>query len=216
MSRSVLSLIVLFLCVGLARAAEPMPRIVFLGDSLTAGYGVDPDSAYSALLKTRLAEADLHYEIVNACVSGDTTAGGLRRLKWIMRKPADVLVICLGGNDGLRGLDLEASRGNLEAIIDAARKANPHIRILLAGMQIHPNMGAEYVEAFQAMYPAIAKAKAVPLLPFILEGVAGDPDLNIADGIHPNEAGHRIMADTVWAALKPLLLDGETAPEDTE
>lgn len=214
MSRLFLSLLILAGCLSLTQAADPpRPRIVFLGDSLTAGYGVDPDAAYSAHLQARLDAAGWDYEVVNAGVSGDTTAGGLRRLKWIMRRPVDVLVICLGGNDALRGLDLTVSRANLEAIIDGAREANPKIRILLAGMEIHPNMGLDYMADFKAMYPAIATAKDVPLLPFILKDVAGNPELNIADGIHPNEAGHQIIATTVWAALEPLIKPAEPETE---
>lgn len=206
MSRLLLSSLLLLLAAGL-HAAEPAAkqRIVFLGDSLTAGYGVNPQVAYTALIQERIDAADLPYEVVNAGVSGDTTAGGLRRLGWLLKRPADILVICLGGNDGLRGLDLKASRANLEAIIDKARAKNPDVRILLAGMQIHPNMGEPYVTNFKDMYPAVAESKDVALLPFILKDVAGLPDKNIADGIHPNEDGHRIMSATVWEALKPLL-----------
>lgn len=190
-----------------AKSSTHKPRIVFLGDSITAGYGLKKEQAYPSLIG-KLAEAEsppLQLAITNAGLSGDTTRGGLRRVAVLMKKPMDLLVIALGGNDGLRGLQPEVSQANLEAIIDLARKTQPKIKILLVGMQMPENMGASYIAAFEKMYPAIAKKKGVELLPFLLEGVAGDSSLNLADQIHPNAQGQVIIADHVYKALQPQL-----------
>jgi acyl-CoA thioesterase-1 len=177
-----------------ALAAE---RIVFLGDSLTAGYGLEPQQAYPALVEQLLDERGRTVQVVNAGVSGDTTAGGLRRADWVLRQPVDVLVIALGANDALRGQPVEAARDNLRGIISKARAAHPRVRIILAGMLAPPNMGSAYQQAFRAIFPELAEAEAVELLPFLLEGVAGEPDLNLADGIHPNAEGQRRIARQV-------------------
>jgi acyl-CoA thioesterase-1 len=177
--------------------------LVVLGDSLTAGLGVAPDEAYPALLEARLRREGFAYRVVNAGVSGDTTAGGRRRLDWVLRARPDLVVVALGANDGLRALPLDALRDNLTAIVTRLRAAGA--RVLLAGMRLPPNYGAEYTEAFGRAFGEVARATSVPLLPFLLEGVAGNPALNQADGIHPNPAGHRIIADTVWRAVRPHL-----------
>jgi acyl-CoA thioesterase-1 len=183
--------------------AEATPRIVFLGDSLTAGLGVAPSEAYPALVQARIRNAGLPHEVVNAGVSGDTSAGGLRRLDWSLKGPVQVLVIALGANDGLRGLAPSDLDANLGTIIERARGRG--ITVLLAGMEAPPNFGATYTHQFRAVYPAVAKRYDVPLLPFLLDGVAGVPSLNQADGIHPNPQGHRIIADLMWGQLEPLL-----------
>lgn len=177
--------------------------IVILGDSLTAGLGVAPDEAYPALLEARLRREGFAYRVVNAGVSGDTTAGGLRRLDWVLRSQPDVVLVALGANDGLRAQPVTALRDNLTAIVTRLRGAGT--RVVLAGMRLPPNYGAAYAGAFAGAFPSVARATSVPLLPFLLEGVAGDPALNQADGIHPNAAGHRAVAETVWRALRPLL-----------
>lgn len=177
--------------------------IVILGDSLTAGLGVAPDEAYPALLEARLRREGFAYRVVNAGVSGDTTAGGLRRLDWVLRSQPDVVLVALGANDGLRAQPVTALRDNLTAIVTRLRGAGT--RVVLAGMRLPPNYGAAYAGAFAGAFPSVARATSVPLLPFLLEGVAGDPVLNQADGIHPNAAGHRAVAETVWRALRPLL-----------
>lgn len=185
--------------------AAGISRIVVLGDSITAGYGLSKEQAYPALLQTKLKETGHPATVANAGVSGDTTAGGLRRVAWALGPGADVLIIALGGNDGLRGLSPDQTAANLAGIITKAREKNPAIRVILAGMQMPSNMGAEYTEAFKNLYPRVAKENNAILLPFLLEGVGGDPQFNQDDQIHPNEAGQKRIAETVWDALQPLL-----------
>jgi acyl-CoA thioesterase I len=188
--------------------ADGPPRIVFLGDSLTAGLGVAPTEAYPAVVQQRVRNAGLPHEVVNAGVSGDTSAGGLRRLDWSLKGRVDVLVVALGANDGLRGLAPRDLDTNLGTIIERARGRG--IAVLLAGMEAPPNLGATYTRQFRAVYPAVAKRYDVPLLPFLLAGVAGMPSLNQTDGIHPNPHGHRIIADLIWGQLEPLLASRHT------
>jgi acyl-CoA thioesterase-1 len=184
------------------------PRIVFLGDSLTAGLGVAPGDAYPALIQRRLRDAGQPYEVVNAGVSGDTSAGGLRRLDWSLKGRVDVLVVALGANDALRGLRPADLERNLGTILERARARR--IAVLLAGMEAPPNFGADYTREFRAVYPALAKRYHVPLVPFLLAGVAGVPRLNQADGIHPNPQGHRLIADLIWRQLEPMLTSRQT------
>ena len=179
--------------------------IVVLGDSIAAGYGVEPSEAFPSLLQERIDQKKLPYEIVNAGVSGDTTASGVRRMPWLLRRKMDVLLIELGGNDGLRGIAPRETQSNLEKIIDLAREKNPEVKIVLAGMQMPQNMGADYTSQFKEVFPAIAKEKKIRLIPFVLEGVGGKADLNQEDRIHPNPAGHRIVADNVWGVLESML-----------
>jgi acyl-CoA thioesterase I len=183
--------------------AGQRPEIVVLGDSLTAGLGLDERSSFPALIQQRLNERNLNYAVVNAGVSGDTSAGGLRRLEWSLQGDPRVLIVALGGNDGLRGLPPDDLKKNLAAIIERARSAG--VEVLLAGMEAPPNNGPEYTARFRRIYRELADEYDVPLIPFLLEGVAGEPALNQADGIHPNPAGARRVADTVWTALEPLL-----------
>ena len=181
-------------------------RIVILGDSITAGYGLERDEAYPALLQKKVDEAGLAYEVVNAGVSGDTTAGGLGRIDWALgQKGAEVLMIALGGNDGLRGISPDQTEKNLTGIIKKARAKHPALKILIAGMRMPDNMGTKYVESFQAIFSKVAEAEKTELLPFLLEGVGGDPKLNQADQIHPNPEGQRKVAEVVWAKLKTML-----------
>ena len=193
----------LWLVAGLG--ATETRTIVFFGDSLTAGYGLDPDEAFPALIQKKLAEAGRPWRVVNAGLSGETTAGGLRRLDWVMRQPIDLFVLELGGNDGLRGIPPEASRANLQAMIDRIRTRFPNAAIVLAGMQVPPNMGPDYSRQFAVMYPELAKKNQATLIPFLLEGVGGEPSLNQPDGIHPNAEGHSKVAQTIWKAIKDLL-----------
>ncbi len=181
------------------------PAIVFLGTSLTAGYGLPESEAYPALIETRLAAAGLDYRVVNAGVSGDTSAGGLRRLDWLLRLPVAVLVLELGANDMLRGQAVDALEANLSAIFERTRSAYPKVRFLVEGMRAAPNLGREYGEAFDAVYPRLAKRFDAALVPFLLEDVVARPDLNQADGIHPTAEGHALIAERVWQALDPLL-----------
>ncbi len=180
--------------------------VLFLGDSLTAGYGLLAEQAFPALVQERIDAAGLDYRVVNAGVSGDTSAGGRRRIDWLLRQPIAVLVLGLGGNDMLRGHGVDALRANLRAIVEKTRAVRPAVRVVLAGMRAAPNLGREYVEAFEAIFPALARETGAALIPFLLEGVAGDPELNQPDGIHPTAAGQRIVADTVWRTLGPILL----------
>jgi acyl-CoA thioesterase I len=180
------------------------PRIVCLGDSLTAGLGLSStDQAYPALLEDRLKHAGLDFEVVNAGVSGDTSAGGLRRLDWSLQGDVRVLIVALGANDGLRGLPPSELRSNLEAIVAAAQKRN--VRVLVLGMEAPPNFGAVYIKEFRAVYAQVAADRDVPLVPFFLEGVAGVGRLNQADGIHPTAEGQQRIADTIWRSLEPLV-----------
>jgi acyl-CoA thioesterase-1 len=188
---------------NVATRASKLPRVVFLGDSLTAGLGVDADQAFPALVGEMLEQESRPVEVVNAGVSGDTTAGGLRRLDWLLRQKPDVVVVGLGGNDGLRGLELSASEENLRAIARKSRDAGASV--LLLGMLIPPNYGPEYTEQFRQIYPRVAKETGATLLPFLLEGVGGDPRLNQPDGIHPTAEGHRAIARNVVTPLRDLV-----------
>lgn len=183
----------------------PVAKVLFVGTSLTAGYGLTPELAFPAVVAT-LAESDgLPLEIVNAGLSGETSAGALRRMDWILRAPADVIVIETGANDGLRGLDPDSTRANLEQIIARIRRAQPRARIVLVQMEAPPNYGSGYVRKFRAMYGEVARGERVALAPFLLEGVAGLPELNQADGIHPNKRGAELVAANVWKTLKPVV-----------
>jgi acyl-CoA thioesterase-1 len=184
-------------------AAPTRPRIVVLGDSLTAGLGIAQEEAYPALLQHRLDKERLNYEIVNAGVSGDTSAGGLSRLDWALDGDVKVLIVALGGNDGLRGLPPEELRRNLAAIVERAQARG--IRVVLCGMEAPPNFGRDYAVAFHRVYPDVAKQYNVALVPFLLDKVAGIESLNQRDGIHPTAQGARIVADNVWAVLRPML-----------
>ena len=200
-----------------ARAAEieqagsPAPRadarrvVLFLGDSLSAGYGLRSDQAFPALIQERIDAESLPFRVVNAGVSGDTTAGGLRRLDWLLRQPVDTLVIQLGGNDMLRGLDVAAMRENLRGIAAKLREAHPDAAIVVAGMQAPANLGARYVREYRASFEELAVEVGGVLIPFLLEGVATRPALNQPDGIHPTVEGHQIVAETVWGVLGQVL-----------
>lgn len=189
-----------------AMGNEPGRKTVFVvGDSIAAGHGVDPEEAFPGLLQQRINEKQLACEVVNAGVSGDTTAGGVRRMPWLLKRKMDVLILELGGNDGLRGLTPKETKSNLEKIIDLAREKNPDVKIILAGMQMPQNMGEKYTREFREVFPAVAREKKTAFIPFLLEGVGGKAELSLPDRIHPNPAGHQIIAGTVWSALEPLL-----------
>jgi acyl-CoA thioesterase I len=190
----------------LLTAAAPTPRnILFLGDSITAGYGLEPAQAYPALIQGKIDAKRWPFKVINAGQSGDTTAGGLSRMDWLLRNHIDVLVLELGGNDGLRGLPAETTRKNLQAIIERSREKYPDVKIILAGMQVPPNMGRDYAKQFNAIFADIAKKNKAALVPFVLEGVGGVPALNLPDGIHPTAKGHEIVAANVWKVLEPIL-----------
>ncbi len=179
--------------------------LLFYGDSLTAGYGIDSDRAFPALIQTRLDSLGWNYESANAGLSGETSAGGLRRINWILRRPVDVFVLELGANDGLRGIAPQSTAKNLQGIIDKVKEKYPQVAIVVVGMQMPPNMGPDYTAAFRDIFPQLAKDNGAALVPFLLEGVALVPELNLPDGNHPTPAGHRIVADNVWRVLEPIL-----------
>ncbi len=179
--------------------------IVFFGDSLTAGYGLSTEEAFPALIQQMVDSLGLNYSVVNAGLSGETTASGKNRLGWVLRQKVDIFVLELGANDGLRGIPLSETRQNLQDIISEVKKGNPDTRIVLAGMQIPPNMGPKYTQEFRTIFPDISEENSAVLIPFLLDGVAGIPSLNLEDGIHPTEEGHKIVAANVWKTLYPLL-----------
>ena len=187
------------------KTASAPKSIVVLGDSIAAGYGVEPLEAYPALLQEKINSAGLNFTVVNAGVSGDTSADGLNRINWLLRRPVDVLVLELGGNDGLRGLPASVTATNLQMIIDRVKEKYPRAKMVIAGMRMPPNMGEAYTTAFRDIFPALAKKNAATLVPFLLEGVGGRPELNQPDHIHPTAAGHRMVAENVWKVLKPVL-----------
>jgi acyl-CoA thioesterase-1 len=186
-------------------SADEPRRVLILGDSLAAAHGLDASEGFPALIQKEIERRNWNFTVVNAGVSGDTSAGGLRRLDWLLRQPVHVLVIELGGNDGLRGIAPESTRTNLQAIIDRTRAKYPESRVVIAGMKMPPNMGADYTARFEQIFPELARANDAALIPFLLEGVGGRPELNFPDRIHPTAEGHRIIATNVWKVLEPLL-----------
>ncbi len=187
-----------------AAPADARPVILFVGTSITAGLGLDPEQAYPALLQQKIDAAGLRYRVLNAGVSGETSAGARQRMSWLLRQPVAVLVVETGANDALRGQDPDATRENIQAILDEARRqASP--KLVLAAMEALPNYGQAYRRRFRAIYPELAKANGATLVPFLLDGVAGDPGLNQPDGIHPTAEGHALVAANVWKSLRPVL-----------
>jgi acyl-CoA thioesterase-1 len=188
-------------------STEPAEKktILFFGNSLTAGWGLEPEEGFTGIIQHRVDSLGLPYQVINGGLSGETTASGLNRLDWFLEDEPHVFVLELGGNDGLRGIAVAETKKNLQQIIRMVQERYPQTEILLAGMQIPPNMGQAYSEEFRAIFPDLAQEGEVTLIPFLLEGVAGDPDLNLPDGIHPSKEGHRIVAETVWQYLEPIL-----------
>jgi acyl-CoA thioesterase I len=186
--------------------AAPAPRVIlFLGDSITAGYGLDPEQAFPALIQEKIDAKSWKFKVVNAGQSGDTSAGGLNRLDWLLKNRVDILILELGANDGLRGLPAETTRKNLQAIIDRTKDKYPEAKVIVAGMKVPPNMGGDYGRKFEAVFVDLAKKNKAVLIPFVLEGVGGSRELNLADGIHPTAKGHEIVAANVWKVLEPVL-----------
>jgi acyl-CoA thioesterase-1 len=186
-------------------AAADRPSVVFLGTSLTAGLGLEPEQAYPALIQRKIDSAGLGYRVVNAGVSGETSAGARRRVDWLLREPVAVLVLETGANDGLRGLPPDSLRANIQAVFDRAKAISPTPKLVLVGMRVPPNYGRAYTDRFRAVYPEVARANGAELVPFLLDGVGGVAGLNQADGIHPTAEGQRVMAETVWRVLEPVL-----------
>lgn len=179
--------------------------ILFFGNSLTAGYGVDPSEAYPALIQDKIDSLNMNYKVINAGVSGETTSDGNSRIAWILKQPVDIFVLELGANDGLRGIPLNETKKNLQSMIDKVKAKYPNVKVILEGMQIPPNMGPAYTSKFREIYPELAKENNIDLVPFLLKGVGGDPKLNQRDGIHPTAEGHKIVAENVWEVLKKEL-----------
>jgi acyl-CoA thioesterase-1 len=186
-------------------APDSLKRIVFFGNSITAGYGLDPSEAFPAVIQGKLDSLQLPYKVVNAGLSGETTAGGKGRIDWLLQQPVDVFVLELGGNDGLRGIPVSETGKNLQEIIDRVKGKYPQAKILLTGMQVPPNMGSKYANEFRVIFKTLADKNNIPLVPFLLEGVGGVPELNQGDGIHPTAKGAVIVAGNVWNELKKLL-----------
>jgi acyl-CoA thioesterase-1 len=190
----------------IAEKTSTKKSIVFFGNSITAAYGLEESQGFPALIQQKLDSLHLPYQTLNAGNSGETTQGGKSRISWVLEKPVDIFMLELGGNDGLRGIDLKTTRQNLQAIMDSVKTHYPDCKIILAGMQIPPNLGKDYTTQFEKIYPELASKNKVTLLPFLLEGVAGKVSLNQADGIHPTAAGQKILASNVWKVLEPLLV----------
>ena len=185
--------------------ADRRPVVLFVGTSLTAGYGLDPDEAFPALVQRKIDASRLVYRVVNAGVSGESSAGARRRIDWLLRQPVSVLVLETGANDGLRGQDPSATRDNVQAILDATRRLTPAPKLVLVAMEALPNYGEPYRRAFRAIYPELARKNGARLVPFLLADVAGEQRLNQADGIHPNAEGEKLVAENIWKVLRPLL-----------
>ncbi len=188
--------------------AVKKPVLMFFGNSITAGYQLDPDEAFPALINDKMDTSGYDYQVINAGLSGETSAGGLSRIDWVLNTVPDVFVLELGANDGLRGLDLAESKINLQGIIDKVKKANPEVHLVIAGMEMPPNLGKTYTDSFRKIFQELASENEAVLIPFILEGVGGIPKYNLPDGIHPTAEGHMIIAKNIWQYLEPVLVKG--------
>jgi acyl-CoA thioesterase I len=180
-------------------------NIVFFGNSLTAGYGLDPSEAFPALIQARIDSLKLPYKVINAGLSGETSSGGKSRIDWILQQPVDVFILELGANDGLRGIPVSETARNLQSIIDQVRQKYPEAKLLLLGMEVPPNMGKKYTSEFRQVFRDLAEKNSLLFVPFLLDGVGGVPELNLADGIHPTAEGHKILAKNVWEVLGEVL-----------
>ncbi len=190
---------------AVAEEADSTRTVLFYGDSLTAGYGIDREQAFPALIQARIDSLGWDFEVFNAGLSGETSAGGLRRIDWILRQKVDVFALELGANDGLRGIDLKDTRSNLQGIVDRVKAKYPDVVLVVVGMQMPPNLGPEYTAEFKGLYSSLAEQNGAALIPFLLAGVGDRPELNLPDGNHPTVAGHKVVAENVWAVLGPLL-----------
>lgn len=194
-----------FLLFAAFTSQDEETTILFFGDSLTAGYGLSKEQAFPALVEKELNEAGHNVKVINAGSSGETSAGGLNRIDWVLKQPIDVFVLELGANDGLRGFPVQDTKKNLQKIIDKVKTKNPDVKIVIAGMMVPPNLGAEYAARFKNIFPELARKNKGLLIPFLLDGVAGDDSLNMPDGIHPNPDGHAIVADNVMSVIKNVI-----------
>jgi len=180
-------------------------HILFFGDSITAGYGLDVEQAFPALVQEKITAENLPFRVTNGGLSGETSSGGLNRIDWLLNQPVDIFILELGGNDGLRGVPLDLTASNLQSILDRVKEKNPEASLVVAGMQIPPNLGPDYTNQFKNLFPTLAENNSATLIPFILDGVAGIESLNLPDGIHPTAEGHSIVAETVWNTLLPIM-----------
>ncbi|MCX2575867.1 arylesterase [Pedobacter sandarakinus] len=186
-------------------SASKQKNILFFGTSLTAGYGLDPTEAYPALIQNKIDSLKMPYKVINGGLSGETSAAGKSRISWLLKQPIDIFVLELGANDGLRGLPIAQTQKNLQSIIDSVKTKYPRVKMVMAGMQVPPNMGAKYANDFKNIFPTLAKKNDMLLIPFLLDRVGGVPKLNQDDGIHPTAEGDKILAENVWVVLKDLL-----------
>lgn len=199
------SLVLFFFSFSYSVLAQESKTILFFGDSISAGYGIEPQQAFPAIIQDKIDSLGLNYEIINGGLSGETSAGGLRRINWVLQRNIDVMVLELGGNDGLRGIELSSTKQNLQQIIDRAKANNPAMEIIIAGMQVPPNLGTEYTQEFQRIYPELARENQLVLIPLILDEVGGNKKYMQSDQIHPNVEGHKIVADKIWNVLREIL-----------
>lgn len=188
-----------------ALTAQEKKNILIFGDSITAGLGVDPEQAFPSILQQKIDSAGLHFKVINGGLSGETSAGGLRRISWVLQRKVDIMILELGGNDGLRGIELQSTKNNLQQIITTAQTKDPDIQIIIAGMQVPPNLGIEYTNEFVNLYIDLAEENNLPLIPLILDAVGGYEEFMQPDKIHPNAEGHLIVAETVWKTLFPII-----------
>jgi acyl-CoA thioesterase-1 len=200
-----LSALIVSVITSINLLAQDKKTILVFGDSIAAGLGVDPEQAFPAIIQEKIDSVGLAYEVINGGLSGETSAGGLRRISWVLQRQVDIMILELGGNDGLRGIDLSNTKDNLQRIINIAQEKNPEIQVIIAGMQVPPNLGIEYTNEFVNLYPSLAEENNLPLIPLILDKVGGYDQYMQPDQIHPNAAGHRVVAGTVWETLYPIL-----------
>ncbi|MDZ7659334.1 arylesterase [Fodinibius sp.] len=205
MKRILTAIVLIFLLPMLLLGQESQKRILFFGDSITAGYGVGEENAFPAFIQQKIDSLGWNFKAVNGGSSGETSAGGLSRIDWMLRQPVSVFVLELGGNDGLRGIDLNTTKKNLQNIIDRVEAKYPDARIIITGMQVPPNLGPDYTTKFKEIYPDLAKENNAELIPYFLDELGGNSELMQSDGIHPTEAGHRLLAEKTWKVLKPIL-----------
>ncbi len=203
--KSVVLTIVLSVLMCVNSEGQQKKSILFFGDSISAGYGIQPQQAFPAVIQDKIDSLGLNYEVINGGLSGETSAGGLRRISWVLQRDIDIMILELGGNDGLRGIDLSSTKENLQQIIDRAKAKNPDMKIIIAGMQVPPNLGTDYTKEFQNLYPELAEENDLVLIPLILDKVGGRDEFMQPDQIHPNVQGHKVVAKTVWEVLYPIL-----------
>lgn len=202
-----ITFLILFVLISMSVSSQDLKKktILIFGDSIAAGYGLEPQQAFPALIQNKIDSLGLNYEVINGGLSGETSAGGLRRINWVLQREIDIMILELGGNDGLRGIDLNSTKENLQQIIDRAKAKNPDIEIIIAGMQVPPNLGMDYTKEFQDLYPSLAEKNNLTLIPLILDKVGGRDEYMQSDQIHPNIEGHKIVAETIWDVLYSIL-----------